>query len=132
VRVTKKERPRRPANIDIPFALWSLIEECWAHDPRLRPNINYAYSRIVNLLSSLEEVESGHHLPRWTGPPNDPRLNQSASMPRIMPLPNLVNLHRAGPANPCPVHATPSIHHTAEYVRSTTGNDLTYVVQVRR
>jgi hypothetical protein len=100
--VIRKERPRRPANIDIPSDLWSLVQDCWEHDPWLRPSMTDAYSRIVDLLSSLEEARSGRHLPRWARPPIHARLN----------------------------HTAPGIRHTVDYVASDyIGNDLTHVVQ---
>lgn len=39
------KRPSRPGFI--PDEVWSLVQECWVHDPSKRPRIWDAYNRLA-------------------------------------------------------------------------------------
>ena len=42
-------RPPRPTHPVFPEELWSLMERCWAHDPRLRPEVSGVLETLSNL-----------------------------------------------------------------------------------
>jgi hypothetical protein len=42
LRVVNNQRPPRPADVDIPFDIWSLMQQWWSHVPALRPRIRSA------------------------------------------------------------------------------------------
>jgi serine/threonine protein kinase len=56
------ERPPRPTHPNLTERLWSLMQRCWAHDPRLRPGI----SEVLRII----------HTPDQTADSNPPWLHQ--------------------------------------------------------
>jgi hypothetical protein len=54
----KNERPFLPSNSNYPAQLLSLIKECWAPDPRMRPNFS-------TICSSLEEIRFSLLACKW-------------------------------------------------------------------
>ena len=46
------QRPPRPTHPVFPEELWSLVERCWAQDPRFRPEVLEVSETLLNLLVS--------------------------------------------------------------------------------
>ena len=47
VTVKKGGRPTRPAHPTFTETLWTLMQRCWHHDPRLRPEVSEALQILL-------------------------------------------------------------------------------------
>jgi len=50
----ERVRPDRPENVD--DTLWSLITDCWAHEPERRPDIDQVLLRLKEMMQSTDDV----------------------------------------------------------------------------
>ena len=47
VRITQGERPPRPTHPTLTEDLWILMQRCWNHDPKLRPNASEVLQAVT-------------------------------------------------------------------------------------
>ena len=47
VQIVRAERPPRPTHPILTEDLWILMQRCWNHDPKLRPNASEVFVNVI-------------------------------------------------------------------------------------
>lgn len=50
IEVLSGVRPFRPESVWCTDELWSLVEQCWVHNPQDRPSATFLHSRLQSML----------------------------------------------------------------------------------
>jgi hypothetical protein len=106
LRVVNNKRPPRPANVGIPSVIWSLMVQCWSHQPALRPRSESATAGIIlHLVSTVDDVaehnldhadSTSHEKTTSAGDPFAIKTPRRSSSARSSPTPlNRLKQHSA-------------------------------------